>query len=195
MEELQILLAPDKEHQKVFPNVPIVGFRNGKSIRDHLVRASLPILNNTLGSEPCGKRNCQVCQFIVNTDTFSPITTDETFKINKGPLNCNSKKVVYLSDCKKCKNPYVGKAQTKFRMRLNNYKSANKSFKTKKRKTQKLFHGHYIQDDHEGKDDWQFTLIDQCTTNAELRKREVYWQHRLKTFFPNGLNEREESCL
>ena len=38
-------------------------------------------------------------------------------------------------------------------MRLNNYKSAHKSFKTKKPKTQKLFHGHYIQDDHEGKDD------------------------------------------
>ena len=25
-EELQILLAPDKEYQKVFPKVPIVGF-------------------------------------------------------------------------------------------------------------------------------------------------------------------------
>ena len=44
-------------------------------------------------------------------------------------------------------------------------------------------------------DDWQFTLIDQDTTNAELRKREVYWQHLLKTFSPIGLNEREESCL
>ena len=82
MEELQILLAPDKEYQKVSPNVCIVEFCNGKSLKDHLVRASLPILNNTLGSEPCGKRNCQVCQFIVNTDTFSQITTDETFKIN-----------------------------------------------------------------------------------------------------------------
>ena len=76
-------------------------------------------------------------------------------------------------------------------MRLNNYKSAHKSFKTKKRETQKLFH-RLIQDDHEGKDDWQFTLIDQCTTNDEL---EVYWQHCLKTFFPNSLNEHEESCL
>ena len=36
-------------------------------------------------------------------------------------------------------------------MRLNNYKSAHKSFKTKKRETQKLFHGHHIQNDHEGK--------------------------------------------
>ena len=102
----------------MFPNVPIVGCRNGKSLKDHLVRASLPILNQTLGSESYGKRNCQLCQFIVNTDTFSPITTGETFKINKDPLNCNSKKVIYLSECKKCKNPYVGKAQTKFRMRL-----------------------------------------------------------------------------
>ena len=74
-------------------------------------------------------------------------------KINKGPLNCNSKKVVYLSERKKCKTPYVGKAQTKFCMRLNNYKSAHKYFKTKKREPQKLFHGHYIQDHHEGKDD------------------------------------------
>ena len=109
LEELQILLAPDKEHQKVFPKVPIAGFHNGKSLKDHLVRAPLPILNQTLGSQLCGKRNCQVCKFIVNTDTFSPIITDETFEINKGLLNGNSKKVVYISECKKCKNLYVDK--------------------------------------------------------------------------------------
>ena len=80
-----------------------------------------------------------------------------------------------LQNAKKCKNPYVGKAQTKFCMRLNNYEKAHKSLKAKEQETQKLFHGHYIQDDHEGKDDWQFMLIDQCTTIAELRKREVYW--------------------
>ena len=101
--ELQILLTPDKQHQKGFPKVSIVGFRNEKSLKDHLERASLPTLNQTLGSEPCGKRNCQVCQFNVNANTFGPITTDEIFKINKEPLNCNSKKVAYLSECKKCK--------------------------------------------------------------------------------------------
>ena len=36
-------------------------------------------------------------------------------------------------------------------MRLNNYKSTHKSFKTKKGGTQKLFHRYYQQDDHEGK--------------------------------------------
>ena len=53
-------------------------------------------------------------------------------------------------------------------MRLNNYKNAHKSFKIKKRETQTLFQGYYIQDNHEGKSDWQFAVIVQCTTNAEL---------------------------
>ena len=80
----------------MFPNVPILEFCNGKNLKDHLVRASLPILNHTSGREPCGKRNCQVCKFTVNTDTFSPIITDETFEINKGSLKCNSKKLLYI---------------------------------------------------------------------------------------------------
>ena len=39
---LHLLLALDKIHKKVFPNVPVVGFRNGKSLKDYLVRAVLP---------------------------------------------------------------------------------------------------------------------------------------------------------
>ena len=29
MEELHTLLTPNKDHRKVFPDVPVVGFRNG----------------------------------------------------------------------------------------------------------------------------------------------------------------------
>ena len=36
--------------------------------------------------------------------------------------------------------------------RLNNYKSARKYLKLKKRGTQKLIRGNYIQDHHEGKE-------------------------------------------
>ena len=52
-------------------------------------------------------------QVFIKALTFSPITTDETFKINKGPLNCNSKNA-YLLGCKKCKNVYVEEAQKTF---------------------------------------------------------------------------------
>ena len=45
--ELHLLLAPDKEHKKAFPDVPVVGFRKGKSLKDYLVRAALPKANET----------------------------------------------------------------------------------------------------------------------------------------------------
>ena len=86
-EELQILLPSDEEHQNVCPNIPIVGFHHGKSLKDLLIRASLLILNNTSGSEPCGRRNGYVFELIVNTNSFRLITTEETFQINKHPLN------------------------------------------------------------------------------------------------------------
>ena len=45
---------------------------------------------------------------------------------------------------------------------------------------------------HNGIDDWQFTLIEQCETHEQLKERETFWQHRLKTFYPYGLNEKKE---
>ena len=45
MEELHILPTPNKEHKKLFPNMPVIGFRNGKSLKNFLVRATLPKLN------------------------------------------------------------------------------------------------------------------------------------------------------
>ena len=44
MEELHILLTSSKEHQKVFPNMSVVGVQNGKSLEDYLVRSKLPKL-------------------------------------------------------------------------------------------------------------------------------------------------------
>ena len=47
MEELHILLTSNEEHKKVFPDVAVVGFRNSKSLKDYLVRAKLPKLDES----------------------------------------------------------------------------------------------------------------------------------------------------
>ena len=44
---------------------------------------------------------------------------------------------------------------------------------------------------HNGIDDWQFTLYEQCETHEQLKEREIFWQERLKTFYPYGLNEKK----
>ena len=57
VEELHILLTPNKEHKKVFSNVPVIEFQNDKSLKDFLVSATLPKLNKSRSCEPCGKKN------------------------------------------------------------------------------------------------------------------------------------------
>ena len=42
LEEFLILLAPDEQHRKVFTDIPRIGFKNGKSLKDHLKRSVLP---------------------------------------------------------------------------------------------------------------------------------------------------------
>ena len=78
MEELHILLTLNKEHKKVFPNVPVIGFRNGKSLKDFLVSATLPKLNGSGRCEPCGKKTCLVCDSISTATTFTTEACQET---------------------------------------------------------------------------------------------------------------------
>ena len=168
LQELHLLsLTPDKEHKKVFPDVAVVGFRNGKSLKDYLVRAALPKTNETGRCEPFGKKTCLVCNSIRITTTFTTEACGEVFKIWSCALTCNSEKVLYLLKCKVCgKAPYVGKAKTKFRYRFNNYKSKHRAFtRGNKKIPQKRFHDHYCLDDHLGIDDWDFSLFEQCETH------------------------------
>ena len=69
MEELHILLTPDKEHKVVFPQIYVVGLWNGKSLKDYLLRAKLPKLKESGRCEPCGKNACLVCNSISTTTT------------------------------------------------------------------------------------------------------------------------------
>ena len=71
LQELHFLLTPDQERKKVFQDIPVVGFCNGKSLKDHLVSAKLTNVEIRGTSESCGKRNFQVCDFICDAETFS----------------------------------------------------------------------------------------------------------------------------
>ena len=93
--ESHLLLTPDQAHKKVFSEVPITGFKNGKSLKDHLVRAVLPQLDREGRDKPCERANlsCEVCESVKDTTKFKKAESEETFGILKGPLDCNSNNV------------------------------------------------------------------------------------------------------
>ena len=84
----------------------------------------------------------------------------------------------------------MGSTKPKFRARYKVYKSNQKFHKTKKVIQQK-FHEHFDLPGHHGWSDFDFKLIDQGTSVSDARQREMFWQYKLDTFIPNGLNDRD----
>jgi len=112
--------------------------------------------------------------------------------IKAGSLNCDSKNVVYLVNCKTCGIQYVGSATTPFRLRFNNYKCCYRKFSAGiSAVAQASFHAHFFQEGHKGMQDWEFVLIDQACNLPAVRRKEAFWQYTLGTFRPNGLNEKD----
>ena len=85
MQELHLLIAPDKDHKKVFPNVPVVQFHNSKSLKDYLIRATLTKTNEIGRCEPCRKKTCLVRNLIRITSIFTTKACGKTFKIQSDP--------------------------------------------------------------------------------------------------------------
>ena len=85
-------LASDIELKIFFPEVLIVWFRNGKCLKDYLVRAALPKIDNFEGSEKCGKGTCQVCDYVTKTNIFTTKACGESGQgtVESEPLHCNS---------------------------------------------------------------------------------------------------------
>ena len=194
------MLTPDREHVDVFSQIPIVGFRRAKSLKDILVRAKLPQKDNETGCGKCGSSRCDVCNYLEASRTFSNKNASKEYEIRKGALNCNSTNVIYLMQCKVCSLQYVGSTKTKFRYRFNNYKSKHLKYRKEffegtldasSNIQQAGFHKHFCQLDHHGLSDWSVKLIDQANDEISLRRQERFWQYKLKTFSPDGLNEKE----
>ena len=91
---IHLLLAPDREHVDVSSQIPIVGFRRAKSLKDILVRAKLPQKDNETGCGKCGSSRCDVCNYLEASRTFSNKNASKEYEIRKGALNCNSTNVI-----------------------------------------------------------------------------------------------------
>ena len=117
--------------------------------------------------------------------------------------------------CNTCNKQYIGSTTTRFRERLNNYKSKFRQY-YRKRKSGTLdksepipqagLFEHFIDhgnvtgfDSGKNKEEkwsfWSFQLIDSSPNEPMPLERESFWQYQLGTFLPDGLNERDVSRI
>ena len=95
------------EHREVFENDPIIGFKNGKSLKAILLRAKVPPLKTEEGfCGPCNEPLCEICKHITITKThqYESSPTKSIYFIKPQNLNRAFKNFVHLFTCKTCIN-------------------------------------------------------------------------------------------
>ena len=72
----------------------------------------------------CKRTRSDLCRkFLVESNSFLSFQTGKGYKI-RSKLSYNSKNIIYLASCKRCRLQYVGSTTTDFRVRFRNHKSA-----------------------------------------------------------------------
>ena len=188
LRENQNVLLVDMEHKEVFKDKIFVTFRRAKSLKDKLVRAKLPSIDEELmekGTFRCnGRRSCQICPLMKEGDTFQNSDSTRSFKNFSGRFDCNSDHVVYLLQCESCNMKYVGSTKTKFRQRFNVYKSYFRTYARKHNENsldkgkpvpQASFFSHFFENGHDGNFRVGIKIIDGADDVFSFRRRELFW--------------------
>lgn len=99
------------------------------------------------------------------------------------PLNCLTKRVIYLVSCKKCHFRYVGETTRPLNERIKEHLGH-----IRKRNLHTLIVGYFSQNDHDLKD-FSIKILEVVRDSDPIFDRELFWIKLLNTTYPFGLND------
>jgi hypothetical protein len=145
---------------------------------------SIPITPMKLGHcKPCCKARCKTCEIISTSDSFISSHLDVSFNLLDN-FDCGSSNIVYLITCTKCNIQYVGETGQSLRERFNAHRSdilLNKNTPV----------GIHFNSINHNASHLLVIPIEKLDTSSNInnrRTREYFWQLKLNTIFPKGLN-------
>ena len=107
-------MVQDPYLAEVFPEPPLIAYTRPQTIRDKLIRAKVPPAKSKPrrvipGMHKCGK-NCEICPYVKTQKLVKATYTNEVVHLPKH-YDCKTKNIVYIVQCIKCNDQYIG--QTK----------------------------------------------------------------------------------
>lgn len=130
----------------------------------------------------CKSKNCLTCSNLDLNLTFTSTTYKTSYTQNTS-FSCDSTNLIYLITCSLCHLQYIGETGDTIRNRLNNHRS---NINTKKQ-TPIGIHFNLIEHNITH---LRISLVEQLDNNPlnNRKEREYYWQNKLGTIYPKGLN-------
>ena len=169
--------------------------KGGKNIEEWLAKPNTNIIDSSnivsYGCYDCG-RNCIDCKCLQEKGEYF-IVMSLRDKVRQN-VNCQSKNVIYVVTCKKCKKQGVGETIS-FKSRMANYRSCIKN-----KKISCNIDKHFIEETNHSTEDFDVQITVQLENvprgkdqARKCRKQfKGYWQITLSTLAPYGLNSINE---
>ena len=179
-------MVKDPRMMEIFPKPPLVAYKRPKNIKDTLIRSKMPERGATKpkrtlkGMHKCG--SCRTCQFVQTGKLVRAKATSEVVEINTN-VSCRDSNVVYLINCNRCGEQYIGETEKTLHTRFSQHQSY-----VKNRNISKATGNHFNQRGH-SLADMKVTVLEKIyNQDPNYRKeRESMWIRKFNTKY-KGIN-------
>ena len=149
----------------------------------HITSGQPPSLkNDNIKIKKCNHSRCITCSHLNIAPYFTSHANKTSYTIRHS-FTCNSKNLIYLITCSKCKKQYVGMTTKPLRERINHHRTSIFN------NINRYINNHFNFPDY-GIHNLTVQPIDTITnpTFEKLTKLERFWIRTLNTYRPQGLN-------
>ena len=158
----------------VFPKPPLIAYKRPMNIRDKLIRAKVPPKTSRprrikAGMTKCNKP-CSICPYVSQQKVIKSSATNVTRELSK-QHTCEDRNIVYIINCKKCKQQYIGETHKTLKDRMLEHLGY-----VRREEVQKATGSHFNQPGHQ-MSDMSISVFERINNyDPQYRKtRESYW--------------------
>ena len=171
-----------KNYENILHITPIIAYKSYKNLGQLLTSSKLKNNTITYAFNTCNSLHCLTCKLhTCSTEHFNSTYNKQKYTFSDN-LYCHTKSIIYLITCTLCNKQYIGETSRSLRERISDHRHAI----THNKPTTIGLHfntgTHKIHNLH--------AIAIECILTGETNRknREKFWQDKLKTIAPFGLN-------
>ena len=180
-------MIQDPYMAQCFPEPPLIAYTRPKNIRDRLIKAKIPKILRPRrfipGMHRC-KNNCKICPYVNTCKVIKATHTDKVVHLSR-EYNCQTKNIIYIVQCLKCKDQYIGESQFTLEKRFGQHIGYVHNHDQRQATGR-----HFNQDAHLISDMTISVLESIYTTDEAYRKRRESWWIQQFNLKYRGMNRK-----
>ena len=165
------ILEASETMKRLAPDPPLIAYRRTPNLGNLLFNTKPP-RTQPPGTHKCTDKRCKLNKHLITGTEITSTHTHNKHTITDH-ISCNTKQVIYVITCLKCKIQYTGQTALTLRSRINNHLSAITN------KLKQPVAQHFNSTPHNIQEHFRVQGVKTCLNKNDLSKSESEWMWRI----------------